>query len=326
MEFIRKSQPTASDVHVNRPLTNLSVHYAQEQDMFVADRAFTPVPSEQQSNTYYEYDRGFFWRNEMEKRAEGTESKGVGYSVSTSPYFCDVYGLHHDISDRRRSNADANFDLDAEAVDLLTHQALIRREKDWANDFFTTSVWTGATNVGAGTQWNAASGSTPINQIRAGHTGIMQRTGKKANTLILPFDVRQALLDNDTIIDRIKFSGAQNPALTTDQILAQVFDVERILVGGAIENTAAEGATNDLNFILSDGALLLYVAPSAGLYTPSAGYTFVWTGLFGTAANGMRITRMRSDLTQSDRVEMEQSYDQKLVSADMGHFFENVLA
>ena len=36
-------QPTGSDLHVSRPLTNISVAYIQDQSDFAASRAFSPV-------------------------------------------------------------------------------------------------------------------------------------------------------------------------------------------------------------------------------------------------------------------------------------------
>src|ERR1017187_6613169 len=48
-------QPTLQDVHVNRPLTNISVAYLQEAAgvEFVADKAFPAVPVENKSDLYY---------------------------------------------------------------------------------------------------------------------------------------------------------------------------------------------------------------------------------------------------------------------------------
>ena len=93
----------------------------------------------------------------------------------------------------------------------------------------------------------------------------------------------------------------------------------------AIQNTAAEGATAVHVFIGGQHALLAYRAPSPGLMTPSAGYTFSWTGLLGSTTDGMRIMRFRMDQIKSDRVEIEMSYDQKLVSPDLGYFFGDIV-
>jgi len=48
-------QPTLGDVHVNRPLTNISVAYSQEAAgvEFVAGRAFPAIPVENKSDLYW---------------------------------------------------------------------------------------------------------------------------------------------------------------------------------------------------------------------------------------------------------------------------------
>jgi len=46
-------QPTARDVHVNAPLTNISIAFLQTQDSFVASRVFPSIPVTKQSDRYY---------------------------------------------------------------------------------------------------------------------------------------------------------------------------------------------------------------------------------------------------------------------------------
>jgi hypothetical protein len=55
--------------------------------------------------------------------------------------------------------------------------------------------------------------------------------------------------------------------------------------------------------------------------TPSAGYTFSHTGYTGATGNGTRIKRFRMDAIESDRIEIDMAYDQKLIAADLGYFF-----
>ena len=152
--MIRKSQPTQSSVHVDRPLTDMSEAIMQSEGAFVAGQAFPMVRSAKQSNLYRTYPRGFFNRDQMRKRAAGSETAGIGYETSTVPYFCNVWGLHHDIDEQTEENADEEVDLDFEATELLAMQALINRDVQWATDFFVGSVW--ANDTTPATLWDAA--------------------------------------------------------------------------------------------------------------------------------------------------------------------------
>ena len=135
--------PSRGDVHVNRPLTNMSVAFMQSAENFVASRVFSNINSGFQSDLYYSYPRGEFNRIMMKKRAPGaTESAGASYNVETQSFLAEVQALHRDIPDQIRANQDNPINLDAEAMRFLSLQALLRKEKDWANDFFKTAVWT----------------------------------------------------------------------------------------------------------------------------------------------------------------------------------------
>ena len=67
-----------------------------------------------------------------------TETPGAGWNVDTDSYFAHVYGVHKDIDDQMRANADSNFSLDSDATKFVTNQLLLRRDLDWAAAYFKT--------------------------------------------------------------------------------------------------------------------------------------------------------------------------------------------
>src|ERR1035437_8635377 len=84
--------PTPGDVHVNTPLTQISIAYLQSQDQFVAAQVCPVIPVTKQSDRYYVYNRGDFFRDQMQKRAPGTPAVSSGYRLDNTPtYFADVW-------------------------------------------------------------------------------------------------------------------------------------------------------------------------------------------------------------------------------------------
>lgn len=329
--------PSSSDVHVNAPLTNISIAYMQNAQNFVATRVFPNIPVAKQADRYYTYDRGDFNRDQARVRAPGTESAGSGYRLDNTPtYFADVYAIHKDIPDQVRANADSVLNPDREATEWVTQQLLIRREKQWVSKYFTGGVWTNdydgvASSPGANEviQWSDTTSGDPIGNIRSAKTTVLQSTGFMPNTLVVGQEVMDALVDHPDIVDRIKYSGGVsngNPAVVNEQSLAALFGLDRIIVSRAIENTAAEDATNVHAFIGGKKALLTYAAPTPGIMTPSAGYSFSWTGFLGAGGEGNRIKRFRMEHLSSDRVEGEIAFDCKLVSADLGAYWDAIVA
>jgi hypothetical protein len=321
--MIRKAQPTPSAAHVDRPLTNMSLAIMQEESAFIADQIFPRITVSKQSDLYRTYPREYFNRDLMAKRAPGTETMGVGYETSTSPYFCDVWGLHHDIDEQTEENADEEVDLDFEATSLLSMQALINRDVQWASAFFTQGVW--ANDTTPATLWDAAN-STPLEDIEARRLEMLRRTGLKPNTMVLSPEVWSILKNHETLVDRMNRGQTSGPAMALLQNFADLVEIPRILVAESIVNSAAEGATASHDFIFGKHCLLLHVADRPGRYTPSAGYTFSWRGLSGSNVAGTRVSRFDDMKTRSRRIEIESAYDQRLVASDLGELLDDVIS
>ncbi len=330
-------QPTLGDVHVNRPLTNISVAYLQEAAgvEFVADRAFPAIPVENKSDLYWTYKRADFNRDEMQKRALSTESAGTGYGLdSTGTYSCDVWALHKDVDDQIRANSDSPLAPDRDATIFLTNKGLIRRENVWAGNFFKSGVWTGELAGQAASDsthvafWDAAT-SNPITDIRHAKTQMRLNSGGFVGNIgVFSRPVFDKLVDHPDFIDRTKYGQtAPNPAMATRRIIAEILELEEVLVVDAVYNTAAEGAAESNAFIGGLSAALFYRPKNPGLMTPSAGYTFNWTGMIGsTGGAGLRIKSFRMEHLASDRIEVDAAFDMRVVSKDCGFFFNNVIS
>ena len=316
-------QPTRSDVHVNKPLTNISTAYIQKASDFVADKVFPVVPVMKQSDLYFTYDKSYWFKTQSQKRAPSTESAGSSYKVeANTTYFCDVWAVHKDVDDQTRANQDQPLDLDRDATMFVTQQNLLRREKQFVAKYVQANTWTGAADFTPSTLWSA-SGSDPINDIDKKKSAIKQATGYLPNTLLVTPDVFFALKNNALVLDRIKYTQR---AIVTEDLLAALFGVEKFLVMWVTEDTAADNQTSSMSYLAAKSGLLVYSAPAPSILQPSGGYTFSWNGLFGAGAQGNRIMSFRMEHLKSDRIEGEMAFDQKLVGSDLGVFLKDVIA
>jgi len=321
--------PTPGDVHVNRPLTNVSIAFIQQAENFIASRVFPNVTVSKQSDLYFKYDQEDFWRSEMERRAPGAETAGSGHRLQTDSYRCDVYALHRDIDDQIRANVDDPLNLDRDATIWLSQQALLHKESTWVTAFFNVSIWgtdkAGVAAAPTGTQflqWNDAN-STPIEDIRAQIVAVAEQTGRRPNKMTIGPNVWAALSDHPDVLDRIKYTER---GVVTMDLIASLVGLDEIMVGWASRNTNPEGQTGAYSFYWGKHALLTYAPATASLMEPSAGYTFSWNGLLGSGAMGGRIRQFRLERNQSDRTEIEMAFDLKVVSTALGVFFQNAVA
>lgn len=322
--------PKYGDIHVDTPLTNMSIAYMQDQTAFVADKVFPIVPVKKQGDLYFTYSRADMLRNEAALREYGAESKGGGYNVSSSPYFCQIYAFHKDVYTTERVNSDKPLQPEYDATEFITQKLIIKREIDFQTRFFASGIWgteydgAAAASATEKVYWSS-SGSTPIEDIGNAQFAVLAATAKKPNTLLLGPYTYLALRDNSEIRDLLRYT--QGPAIPTPNLLAQIFDVEKVLVASAVVNSAASGATESTDFIMGKHALLCYTENSPGLRKASAGYIFAWTGLEGNSAFGNSIYRLPMDHLGRGtiRIEGEMAYDIELIASDLGIFFNSIV-
>jgi len=152
-------QPYSGQVHIDVALTNISVAYLQSANDYIAPKVFPVIPVQKQSNKYFIYNQGDFFRDVATLRGPGSESSGGGYNLTTGSYYCDVWAHHQDVDPQIREQSDVPLDADRDATLWVTQVLAIRREVQWASKFFTTSTWTGSTTGGditPTTKWDAA--------------------------------------------------------------------------------------------------------------------------------------------------------------------------
>ena len=315
--------PRASDVHVNKPLTDILIGY--HNSAYIADEIFPTVVVNKQTDIIPAIKQSAFFRDEAAvPLGEAEIAADIGYEVDTSAsYYCDRYAIRHFISDDRRVNEDDPFDSDREATMLVTDKLMMRRERSFVADFWKTGVWT--TNVTGGTtvdKWSDYGSGSPIEDIRTYKRTMRRMIGRDPNTLVLGDLTYDRLMDHPDVLERIIYTER---GIATTALLSALFGIDRVLVGKSVytadaEGTAEASVTYSANW--DDDALLLYLPSNPSIWEPSAGYTFVWNTGIGNGMQWMR--KYRNEEILGDFIELRTYYDQKLTSANAGVFFSDI--
>jgi hypothetical protein len=322
---------TPSSVHIDQPLTNLTLAYVQSQENFIADKVFPTVGVAKQSDKYYIYDRASMNRSgDVKKLAPRTEVDRIGLALSNSSYFADVYGLGMDFDEQTLANEDAALEIRAAGAQTLVNRILIDREEKFASTFFAASVWTGESTPA--NLWSDYTNSTPITDVTTARRA-MQLTsgGYKPNTMVVGKEVRDILINHPDILARLNGGATvSNTALVTNAKLAEIFEVENFFVMEAVKNSGAEGLAESNAFIGGKHALLTHTPSSAGLMTPAAGLTFAWNSISGVNNLGVSIESFSDDALKrmqvAEHIQAKLAYDMKVVGADLGYFFDTCVA
>jgi hypothetical protein len=322
--------PNQQRVHIDAPLTNMSVAYIQDAKTFIAPSIFPIVPVDKASDVYYVFGKEAWFRDDAEERAVGTKAASSGYELSQDKYSCTEYAFRHPLYDRVRQNADTPIlNLERNAVNLATRKGLLKLERLFVSKFFKTGVWskdvTGvASNPDANqvVKWSDYANSELVKNVDAGKTHVIQTTGFEPNTMVVGLEAHNAIKEHPVILDKIKYTQR---GVVTEDLIAQVFGVERYFVAKSIINTAKEGAAANMQFNFGKGALLMYVNPEPAPEMPSAGYTFAWTGVSAGLGENVGVRTYREEAVRANWYEMEMSVDLKKVGGDLGYFFDQIV-
>jgi len=334
-QMIRKGLPDMRDAYVEPELTNLSVGFLQAESDFVAS-AFCPhVPVDQVSGKFPNFPRGWWYRDDMEKRADGAVSAGGGYGITYLDFLCEVWAWHTKVGPQLRANT-RTIDLDRQAAALCAQKALLNREVQFMSTFFKDGVWT-TQYTGADTTPDAAdevltwkdTDAQPIDQLDAAIHAQIKLVGPsyRPNKMLIGDELWRTMKNHPNVINRVNSGQTPGgPAQVTLANIAALLELDEVRVARVIKTTSAETPTeaaSTYDFISEQDSLLLAHVPSSpGVLTPSAMYQFDWTGY---SPAGARMRRWQDVPTMADFYEIEQAYDMKVVAADLCVWFHDML-
>jgi hypothetical protein len=313
-------QPTAKNVHEDELLTDFSLAYKADAKDFIFDKVFPFMPSSKQSDKYRTYTKNDWFRDEAKILAPGAEPVITGYNVSTDTFYCDVWSIGHDVDEQVEANDDLGRTM-RDATEFLTQLMMIRLERQFHADFFTTSVW--GTDATPGVLWSTGATSDPQSDVETAKRTVKISTGFKPNKMVVGYDTHKALLVHPLIREQYKHTTSDK---INTNMLASYFDVEQYLVSQATYATNLEGATAAMDFVGGKHALLVYSPPRASMMAPTSGLVVGWAGLTGLNNAGMRVLNIDNPLAHSKRVEVQAALDFKRVAADLGYFFNGAVA
>lgn len=333
-----------ANVHINRWMSNFAIRYRQEREDFIATQVFPIVPSEHRSDNYVIFPREAWMRDDFPVRGMGEEPAYDSYTTETGTFLCEERALQHRLDDRIPRNADDPLYPDLRATEFLSERALIRLDRNWAEEYFAAGEWETSWEGTSGTASEAGKKFTqfaqPGNVAVAKETEpilffgeradeMQEKTGRRPNILVLGAKTYTGMRNNHELVERIKYISQQEPALVGKRAMAAAFEVDKILVARAVYNAAQEGAGETMKFIADPKSALLCYAPSGpSIDTPSAGYTFAWTnlvpGIDGATAGVLYSGRLESAWT--NWYAMRTAYDLKKTSESLGIFFSKVVA
>ncbi len=307
-----------SNVAFNPALTLTAQKFMQDATAFVGRQLFPLFFTAMQAANYYVFDR----ENMLNVPTSIRRSPASPYArqvmqLSGDSYSCQNYGVEEPVDDEERAKYGNAVDADNAAVRRGVNTILVNHETRVHDAIVNSST---IPRSAPGTTWDQE-GSTPIQDIRAMRESVHSNCGLDANTICFNRAVFNALSDHSQVLDRIKYSER---GVVTEDILAAVFGVSRVLVAGGLTNAAAEGLTLNPGTIWDDTVILAHVENVQDLSAPNFGRTFAWRQF--TGPDGLQTFTYRQDEIDSDVQRVRQHCDEKLVGPECGYLLTDVLS
>lgn len=265
--------------HIDQALTNLALKGFSGAASNIADQVLPIVDVAKQSDIYYKIDKDSWLRVPSTLRAALAPSPLGEWKVSSDKYFADNYAFGNLIAKETLSNADAAVRVRENGAMFVT-EALARDREVRVATLLTTSGNLGTTYglvsshaLAGSVSFTNVNSSDPEATIASGHAYIRSQTGLVGNTLVADWDIFQLLRRNAKIRLALQYT---DPKPVPTELMASLFQVERILVGQGIKNNAQEGATASLTNIWGSSVILAHLEPQRGLQTTTLGLQFRW--------------------------------------------------
>lgn len=333
-----KSQIAKGAFRPHTALTNMALAYYQNPAKYFAKGIFPICRVSQSSDQYYVFNKEDLLRDNWQRKPAYGKVMPAVISEHTENYSCEVFQMILGIdqirqTDQQRRMGPAISDPRKQRTKTIAEQANIHQDREFAKNFFHSGVWanewTGVDNtVTSGKEFIKFSNhnSDPIKFINEQKREMMRQTGRTPNKLALGGNVFDALVLHPGILERVKYGGTTaNPANVTENVLAQLFGVEELVVLESTNNVAKMGKEADFQFIGDPNALLLaYATSNPSIEEPSAGYIFTWDMLGDGQIMPIRQYPGEPG-TDSEYIDGLMAYDMKKTADDLAVFCKDVV-
>jgi hypothetical protein len=300
-----------------------------ERNGYVASRVLPVMDVASQAGNFGKIPLAQLLQERDTKRAPGSGYARGKWTFDKATYACEEHGAEEPVDDREAKMYAEYFE--AEGVSTMrAFSAVLRNAELRAADLlFNATTWSGGSLTTAITnEWdnNHTTDAVPIDDVEAAVNKVYDGSGLWPNALIINRKVFRNLRNLDQIIERINSEGAGNASKPSDisaAMLAQVFDLDFVIIAGNTRNTATEGQTATPGQIWdSEYAMVARIAVSNDMREPCVGRTFHWSQ-DGSSIGGT-VESYRDEVVRGDVIRVRHDVDEIVLYKEAAHMLSNV--
>lgn len=262
------------EIHIDVPLSNVAIDHRPQE--MIADLLCPIVGTPNISGQIPIFNVADKRRTENDHRAPGTEARRIHRNVSSDSFLCINHALMTDVPIESLNNADPIYvqKLFNGGAEYLKDILMLNWEVRVANQVNSTS------NVGSSaavsSSWTDLSNSDPLTDMNTVIDNVQDTTGVRPNRVTFGLTAWRNFRRNNTVRNLI-FGTNNGGGYVSRQQVADLLEIEHVLVGGAYQNTAAEGQSESLSKVWNNNVLVSYAPNNPSIYDPSYMYAFRWS-------------------------------------------------
>jgi hypothetical protein len=311
---------------IQQELTAITLAYSNRA--LIADRVLprTPVPAREFKWLQMNKDQMFTVPETMVGR-KGVPNE-VEFGGTETAGFVRDYGLDDVVPQEDIDSAPAGYDPLGTAVTGITELISLDREKRVADLVFGLNTYPAANRatLSGTSQWSDYTSSDPYSAIMTALDGMLMRP----NRAVIGRLAFSKLRVHPKITAALAPSSTGNTSTTnatgapaTAQAIADLLELDEIIIGEAFINTAKPGQTASLSRCWGKHMAFLHQNPVATIRGNAV--TFGFTAEYGNRVSGS-IPEPKVGLRGAQRVRVGESVNELIVASDVGYFFQNCVA
>lgn len=308
-------------------LTAITLAYRNEK--LISDDVLPRIPVESEVFKYSAYTKADAFTVPDTRVGRKSQVNEIDWSATETTNTTKDYGLedaipYYDVlaaQAAQKAQGVMPIDPQARSTELLTDLIALDREIRVSKLVFNPASYVAANvqTLSGTSQWSDFVNSDPIGAILSAMDTMLIRP----NVMVIGRQGWTKLMTNPKLVKA--YNGTTgDTGVVPKQFVANLFELDDIIVGEGWINTAKKGQTPNLQRAWGKNCALIYKSPL--LASPTGTMSFGFTAQWGERIAGVIEQDPSIGLRGGTRVRVGESVQEVITASDVGYYFQNVVA
>lgn len=296
---------------------------AADRQGFIGNRVLPVIEANKPSGTFGTIPLEQLLKTPETRRASRTAYPRGKWTFEDQSYQTAEYGWEEPVDDRDERFYGDYFDAEMVSAELARDIVLRAHEIRAAAAVFDAVTWT---PTAVTDEWDDYANAVPLDDVETEVQAFFTASGLWPNALVMSRFVFRNLRNCEQVIDRIASQGAGGPTKPKDitaAMLASVFDLDEIIVGGSPKMASQEGVAIDIDPIWSNEYVAVCrVARTGSIKEPCLGRTIHWAE--DGSQIGATMESYRDETIRGNVIRARHEVHQKIIYTRMNRLLSNI--